>query len=77
MTTADVTKLQNQLELTKKDMKYMKTDLTEMKKDIKEIKELLFKQEEKFISKSTIKTWITVACAVIVAAVAVANYYSK
>jgi 5-bromo-4-chloroindolyl phosphate hydrolysis protein len=73
MTTAEST----QLELAKKDIKYMKSDLVEIKLDIKEIKNILIEQNEKFLTKKAIITWITVACSAIITAVAIANYYAK
>lgn len=49
-------------------------DINEMKIDVREIKSLLLKQNETFITKKSIVTWITLATAAIIAVIAVANY---
>jgi hypothetical protein len=50
------------------------SDITEIKSSVKNIETILNAQDEKFLSKNTIKTYITVAVSVIIAVVAVANY---
>lgn len=52
----------------------MKEDVTEIKGSIKNIESILSDQNEKFITKKSIITWITVATGVIVAVIAIANY---
>ena len=49
-------------------------DITEIKGSVLNIENILHAQDEKFLTKNTIKTWITVAVSIIIAGVAVANY---
>ena len=73
MTTQEVERL-SVLE-TKVDR--VNSDIKEIKSSVKNIEVILNEQNEKFISKNTIKTYITVAVGVILAVVAIANYVTQ
>lgn len=55
----------------------VKDDVIEIKGSIKNIEKILTEQNDKFITKKSIVTMITVATGVIIAVIAIANYLAK